>query len=182
MQVKINGGRVFRTALMVGVVGGLVTGVGSFAIPNVYLSQSLIGGSELTPDASIQAAERVLAEPRLQSMIERHGLYPGVSSAEAVETMRKDVRLLMPKGVTKHGAVFVVSFEYGDAAVARDVVTELTEAIMENQGPWKVLDSAPLPRGHSEPNRPIVAFAGLLAGAVLGGVWAVCRAVFARAT
>jgi len=182
MQVKFHGAGVARAAMMFGAVGGLAAGVGSFAIPNAYVSTALIASSSLTPGSSANELLRSLAILRAESIIEKHKLYPGVDSGAARMTMMKDVRVSIPKGGSKEGAAFLVSFQHRDGAVARSVVTELTEAIMENQGPWKVLDSPSLPVDPVFPNRPVVAFLGVLAGVVLGGVGAVFRPVFARAT
>jgi len=44
------------------------------------LSSAAITGANLDADAPAQTQQRVLSETRLQSIIEKHRLYPGVPS------------------------------------------------------------------------------------------------------
>ena len=175
MHSKYNGASVTRMMATLGIIGAVLAGLGALTVRDVYISQAVMAGANIDADALANAQQRVLTEPRLQSIVEKHGLYPGVSSQEAVETTMKNIRVSGLRHITKADESFTVAFTHPDPAKARSVVTELTQAIIEEQRELKVLDSATLPDSPIYPNRKMFVFTGLLAGAILGALWALIQ-------
>lgn len=66
--------------------------------------------------------------------------------------MIKNVRVSGLRHISKTGESFTVEFTHPDPAKARSVVTELTQAIIEEQRELKVLDAASLPDSPIYPN------------------------------
>ena len=163
MQIHRHG----RTVATAAVLGALLAWAGSFAIRDVYSSRAALNG-KVSPGAILPATERVLASPRFRALVNKFGL-PGPQLEKHVSVSR-----VIPR---RHGDVaFSVGFLATDPAVARAVTRELTQAIIdESGGQLSVLDSASLPEMPLYPNRKVIAFIGLLAGTLLGGLWVLLR-------
>lgn len=175
LTMQIQYGRTVSTlAAFSGV--GLALAIGaSMLIPDIYVSEAAIRSSA-TPMSLPQSLREVLSRPRLAALIEKHQLYASERASlpieDIIEKMKKNVHA-NPIGKDPAKRAFAVGFAYEDGAVARSVTSDLVAALTQ-AGDYSVLDSASNP-SPIYPNRPIFAFTGWLAGALLGVVWAAVK-------
>ncbi len=169
MQIHRNG-RAIATAA---VLGALLAWAGSFAIRDVYRSEALITGQ---PAAFQSAVPPVLAKKRLQALIEKHGLYHSERESRPIEdviqTMLQNISISAPMHRKSGDDAFGVAFRYPDARAANRVVVDLSQALLAEQPQLVLLHEASRSQQALYPNRKVIAFIGLLAGALFGALWA----------
>ena len=158
----------------------LVVLIGSYFVPDRFMSQAVLRGSN---EHAIELIGQSIGDPAfLQSVIQNPalGLYPGKPVAEAVALMQHSelriARLSLPAG--RQSFIVAVSFRYaGDRAKTQTVVHELVAHAMSAaladhaKSQIEVLDPANLPEEPVWPNRPVFGFLGLLGGILIGVVW-----------
>jgi hypothetical protein len=175
MQFRYHGSYLMRTAAICVVVGLMLASVGSFAIRDLYASETLVG-SALTPDALRPAVQNVLMKSRLQAIIEKEGLYKRQSPEKAIETLKNNISIsAADRGRINGGQTFRVVFVYPDAAVSQRVIIDLSEMFIKERDRFNLLDGPRLIDGPIYPNRGVISLIGLLGGTLLGCLWAFVR-------
>lgn len=180
MQLQLNGKSAMKGAAAFGLAGMLAAGALSFAIPNRYLSSAAVEAVGAEPQAVAAAVTNSISKERVQALMDKHKLFPGEQPVSALGHLKRNIRV-SPVMTTKRGRNwFRVEFVHGDPVTAQTIATELTDTILQEHaraatsGKLTLLDSASRPRTDQPiyPNRFMVAFTGLLAGTLIGAVWA----------
>jgi len=161
------------------VAGLIVAGGIAFAIPDSFVSMSLVkADSSIDGEILSNSLQRTLTDKWMQGLIGKYGLYQG--KANAVELLKRDfVVRPIKRGRSGEGA-FHVGVRHADPETARRINVELTEAILKAQAGLSLLDATSLPQSPIEPNRPIIAIVGCTAGAAIGLILALWRRRYAR--
>ena len=184
MQVHHYGSKVVRMAAIFGLAGlALAWGV-SLQIPDQFRAVALVGTSSMDAASVQRTVQRALSRPRLKELIEKHGLYAAererLPLEDLIEKMRKNTRVSVRTGKDPARHALDVGFAYESGPVSQRVTNDLAAAILQEErvakdaGLFTVLDSAGLP-SPIYPNRPLIAFLGLLGGLFLGAAWNVLR-------
>jgi hypothetical protein len=177
LTMQIEHGRNVKMLAAFSLVGLTLAWGVSLRIPDIYVSEAAIR-SAATPESLHQSLEAVLSRPRLKALIEKHQLYasdwPRMPMEEIVERVKKNV-YASPIGKDPAKRAFAVGFACEDGAVAQRVTTDLAAALTQA---GHVLDPASN-LGPIYPNRPVFAFTGLLAGALIGVTWAALKRLHA---
>lgn len=100
---------------------------------------SYLGGAQENDPArrlGLRLKEMVLSRPRLEPIVEKHGLYPKLVAedrkAEAVDTLRQHIGFRVRDGDT-----FVLSFEGEEPKVVQAVTQELAQALVDELSAYR---------------------------------------------
>ena len=158
---------------LTGVAAGLLALIGSYFVPDRYLSNAVVRVSD--QQSAQLVGQWVTDGAFLRWLVQNPQLaaYRGRPADEAVDRIRRNLRVQ----VLNPGAV-LISFQDANReqaqAVVRDIVAHVIETNLRRGATvMEVLDPASLPDKPIWPNRAVLAGLGLLAGALLGAAWQV---------
>ncbi len=181
LQVRENG----PIVLKFGLAGLVVAGGVSLAIADRYVAHAWVDATGVADKIQFDSVIKSLAPERRQVLVDKYRLYAQERGSQVgpAELLARHVRVSAIKEFRSGRRAFEISFTYADPKTARDVVEEVTEAILAEQarasaGSGKmlsILDSASFGQQPIYPNRPVMGFTGLLIGATVGAIWALFR-------
>lgn len=156
----------FKYAAAAAVLGALAAGLGSYAIPNRYVSTAVLGlvSSELRTPQNVQAAARHIQEMLPPDQVDKR-------------MRNRDLRVEPLHDVLFDGqpTSFRISCESRNPNKAYVCVREVVSKVITDAALRKldavyleVLDSASMPKAPAGPDRAIISAAGGLAGLLLG--------------
>lgn len=181
MQIHRNGRNAMKMVMLFGLAGLLIAGVGSFAIRDQYHSMAAIKIAEGVGEETVHGGvQRALDRQQLQRLLDQHRLFPG--DPNALDEFAKHVKVESPQRLRNGTSAIRVGFQYPDRIVALRVTMEITGSILREIAGSSLLDGASLPQQPVLPNRPVVAFIGMLGGALLGALWLLLRRFLRPAT
>lgn len=134
--------------LLLALIGLGISLAVTFLTPRVYVSEAVIlyrqiirasflGGPESTVegpsnDVGLRMRELLVARPRLENLIKRHGLYPTIvrrrGYVDAVDKLRTAIEYRVGGGDTFH-----IAFKGPTAALAQRVTRDLAESLIEEE-------------------------------------------------
>jgi uncharacterized protein involved in exopolysaccharide biosynthesis len=184
-----------KIAIVFAVVGIVLSGGISLAIPDTYASTAVLQvrlADPAQPDKMALSrsvntiAQTILSRDSLREVIEREGLYERDRASkgmdEAVEKMRQNIRIsnVVSPPSRKDLNAFTISFSGHDAAQTQRITKTIVNGFLsakEKSGieALEVLDPAGLPKMPYSPIRSRIVGVGLIAGLLLGVVTAKIR-------
>lgn len=187
MQIRTwNVGKILAAAGLAGII--VAMGI-ALNVRKVYVSTSVVKITSSSPQETSghmhSLARDVLSRASLTQTIAALDLYPRERSKmpleDVIDRMQRNIQVLpiSSAGSTTIPA-FAVQFNYADPLLAQKATNDLTSKFIEGNlrqpsgsMTLEVLDPASRPENPVFPNKPVIAFAGLLGGLALGGIFAV---------
>jgi hypothetical protein len=173
MQLHRNGRPALRLVMWFGLAGLVAAAAISMTVPDRYVAPAVLEVNAGVDEKQLsEDVRKALAPERLSALIVQHALYK--EDRESLRTLRKNITVsgVQPFEGGRRRAIRIV-FHGDDPRVVQSVTNALAASVTAG-GRLSVLDSAPSPEAYY-PNRPVFAFTGLLAGAILGAAWAAWR-------
>ncbi len=181
MRATQGPAKLMKLTAIFAAAGLIVAGGIAFAIPDSFLSMSLVKADKSIDGKVFSVAvQRTLTDEWLHGLIGKYGLYQG--SANAIDLLKKDVLVSSINRLSSGDSAFRIGVRHADPETARRINVELTEAILKAQAGTSLLDAAPVPESPIEPNRPIIVAMGCTAGAAIGLLYALWRRRYIRPT
>jgi hypothetical protein len=157
---------VMGMAVMGGLAGLAIAVVVSMAIPDRYVTSSLVRVESAVGDAALTAMVKRSLEPeRLERLAAKYRLYGG---EEAAMRMQQDLRVSYVKPRADGSRAIRIDFAHGVPEVARQVAGELTTSMLQAETGLTLLDAPALPRTPVFPNRLNILIFGCAVGLVAG--------------
>jgi hypothetical protein len=147
-----------------GLIGAAVGWGVSFAIPQRYVSTTVLEARAVNGAANIHEIDQYLHELRLKVLND--------IKDESIAKMRRDIRIAtFSSGLSG----LIISFECDDRLKAQRITALLASSAIEENAQQKpavvsleIIDPANLPQTPAFPNRPNVAVCGMGAGVLFG--------------
>ena len=157
---------VMGMAVMGGLVGLAMAAVVSMAIPDRYVTESLVRVESGVGDEALAAMVKRSLEPeKLERLAAKYRLYGG---EEGAVRLQKDLRVAYVKPRADGSRAIRIGFAHGTPEVARQVASELTAALLQAETGLQLLDSPALPTSPAFPNRLNILIFGCAMGLVAG--------------
>lgn len=178
-----EGASVKKRAAGLGALGLAIAWGAAWQIPDLYVAQSKIQATGIDAEAIHASVQRALSRPRLAVLIRNHQLYTKERTHlpvnDVIEKMAKNVSVTGLSGDAAGVRSFSIGFAYPDAEVSQRVTRELVVALIRENAPGPGATSGPRFLSVDEaarpdavyPNRPVMAFTGLLIGTLAGAAW-----------
>jgi hypothetical protein len=157
---------VMGMAVMGGLAGLVMAAVVSMAVPDRYVTESLVRVESSVGDEALTAmVERTLEPEKLERVAAKYGLYGG---GEAAARLQKDLRVAYVKPRADGSRAIRIGFAHGTPEVARQVASEMTTALLQAGTGLQLLDAPALPLAPFFPNRLNILIFGCAMGLVAG--------------